>query len=202
MLLLAVAVLCLCRYLLEQLHVCNPIVTCFSNRLLKRLYKADHGSAEALMGLAFHWEAELNRRLTAPGSTWVPSYDFFFSGFLANCRLMEMFTKGSNVVVLDEVYTLHPLLVDCLLRLLDSFHITCLFAGDPLQVRQKVDKQHLEHVTNRGATQWLWDVAFKMPQWQRLHGDGRIMYLYLSTQHRFDAGESALMREVSNVTTR
>jgi hypothetical protein len=68
-----------------------------------------------------------------------------------------------------------------------------------LQVRQKVSVAHLGHPTNcgPGVEPWLYDKAFKMPYWRQLHEDGRIMFLHLSTQHRFDAAECALVKGVS-----
>lgn len=64
--------------------------------------------------------------------------------------------------ILDEVYTLHPLLVDHLLQLLDQQGVVCILAGDPLQVQQRVDPYHLLHAA-RCSSPWLHPLVFKMP---------------------------------------
>ena len=50
--------------MLDALGVTRILLTCFSNRLLSRLWNAG-GTVEALMGVAFRWEPAVNTGLAA-----------------------------------------------------------------------------------------------------------------------------------------
>jgi hypothetical protein len=57
--------------MLNDLGVARTLLTCFSNRLLTRLCSAT-ATEEALMGVAFQWEAAVNTLLAMGNKAWLP----------------------------------------------------------------------------------------------------------------------------------
>lgn len=72
-------------YTLNDLGVARTLLTCFSNRLLTRLRSAT-ATVEALMGVAFRWEAAVNTLLAMGNKAFVPTRAWFQQRFLHSRR--------------------------------------------------------------------------------------------------------------------
>uniref|UniRef100_A0A383VQC3 Uncharacterized protein n=1 Tax=Tetradesmus obliquus TaxID=3088 RepID=A0A383VQC3_TETOB len=90
-------------FLLQALGIADTISTCFSNRLLERLYRSEH-TAEAWLGVAFRWEALLLAALTTINPTVWPDYGWFYVQF-----------------------TLHPLVMSALLAVCWEYGVPLIF---------------------------------------------------------------------------
>lgn len=123
----------LCRYLLHRLGITRTLQTCFSNRLLMRLYAAE-ATLEALLGVAFRWEAHITAALSTIQHAFAPSYAWFYQTFFQNSRLAKEFTRGVTGVALDEAFTVHPLVMSSFIRFCEEYGIAIFLVGEALQV--------------------------------------------------------------------
>ncbi len=182
-----------CRYMLEALGIARAVLTCFSNRLLGRLHGAE-GTLEALMGVAFQWEALIKEALASRRVGFIPNQDWFRSKFLDRSRLSELLKDGVRCLAFDEAFTLHPLLVDVLLSMADDWGCMTFSAGEILQITARTDIKWM----NAG---WHEAYAFQMATWRSLEQAGRLVYLRLSHNHRLLPGQNAMLQRVSGCVT-
>lgn len=175
------------RYLLEILGVAMVSTTCFSNRLLPRLYKAEC-TVEALAGVAFVWEYVIQQRINDP--SFNPSYDFFCQQWLDGSRLDTLVSSGLGIVLYDEEWTLHPLIHDHFVRFLDERHVMSCGAGELLQTRPKLEQQWLDR-------NWHQPLAFNEPYYQQLLQRGSVLFMRLRHNHRLPPDQFKMMQRVS-----
>jgi hypothetical protein len=176
--------------MLDALGVTRILLTCFSNRLLSRLWNAG-GTVEALMGVAFRWEPAVNTGLAA-GNRFAPSRVWFYQTFLRHSRLHKLVQRGLSFVGFDEAWTLHPLVFDALVGFLHEFGVpTCSF-GEVLQLAARVEQEWI-------ALGWHTAYGFDMPVWQQLQQRRQIVFLRLSRNHRLSPVDAQLLKRVSSV---
>lgn len=179
---------CPCRYLLEYLGVTQNLLTCFSNRLLARLRNAT-ATVEALMGVAFQWEAAVRTHLATGNNTFVPTRGWFEQRFLRTSQLYRFIQGGVNFIAFDEAWTLHPLVLDCFVAAAHEYGVVTFSVGEALQITARTDEQWV-------ARGWHSTHGFTMPYWQQLQQQGQVLFLHLTTNHRLCPHDAGLLRRV------
>lgn len=152
---------------MEKLNIMQPLLTCFSNQLLKRLYKSDN-TVEALLGVAFKWEPPIH--FCSSGSfctNFQPHYRWFCNKFLSKSPLLRLFNQGVGFVRFDEAWTLHPLIFSTLIQTAHEHGVMTLSAGE-LQISACVEAQWL-------AKGWHTCHGFHMLPWHNLHNTGQVL---------------------------
>jgi len=178
-----------CSYMLNDLGVSRTLLTCFSNRLLARLRSAT-ATVEALMGVAFQWEAAVNTQVASGNNAFVPTRSWFQQRFMRSSELYRMFAQGLQFIGFDEAWTIHPLVFDAFLAAADEHSVVTFSVGEALQVTARTE----DGWVSRG---WHTRHGFSMPYWQHLHGQDQLVYLQLRTNHRVSGSQAAMLQRVS-----
>jgi hypothetical protein len=63
-----------------------------------------------------------------------PTYNWFWHKFVAEGKLVKMLQRGCTAVLMDEAFTLHPLLMSVLFRVCIQFGVVLVTVGEALQV--------------------------------------------------------------------
>lgn len=178
-----------CRYVLRRAAVCSTVQTCFSNRLLSRLHGAT-GTIEALLGVAYSWESRIKTALATRVTGFVPTYEWFMKEFVNRSTMQRILAEGTRFIACDEVFTLHPLILDTLLQYAEQWGACTMLVGEVLQVGARTEAEWI----HKG---WHEDFAFQMTGWNVPELDGRMVYLRLGTNHRIPSPQAAMLRRVS-----
>jgi hypothetical protein len=181
---------CVCcdRFLLKELAITSSIQTCFSTRLLTRLLEAI-STTEALMNVAFKWETACRVALATIQDAFWPSYQWFRVKYLVDSKLVKLLLDGNSVLLTDEAFTIHPLLVCMLFALLEEHFAMLLFVGEALQINAMQEMIMLE----KG---WHAGFAFNMEPWRRLESKGRLLYFQLQHNFRLPPYQAQMLRRV------
>jgi hypothetical protein len=178
-----------CRFLLDHLGVARPLLTCFSNRLLVRLRNAT-ATVEALMGVAFQWETRVRTQLASANTSIVPSRAWFEQCFLRSSPLYRHFQQGVTFLGFDEAWTIHPLVLDCLMAAAHESGVVTFSVGEALQITARTEPAWIQQG-------WHTTHGFAMPVWQHLQQQGSIIFLKLTENHRSSPSDAAMLRRVS-----
>jgi len=178
-----------CSYMLNELGVARTLLTCFSNRLLARLRCAT-ATVEALMGVAFQWEAAVNTQLAAGNNSFLPSRAWFQQRFLRTSELHRLFDEGVQFVGFDEAWTLHPLVLDNFMAAADEHGVVTFSVGEVLQVTARTHEAWVR-------AGWHTRHGFAMPYWQHLQQQDQLVFLQLRCNHRLSGQQADLLQRVS-----
>lgn len=166
------------------------VQTCFSNRLLPRLFGAV-ATVEALMGVAFKWEVTCQAALATIQDQFVPCFQWFWIKYLTNSKLVREFTRGATALLADEAFTVHPLLMAVPLWVVLRYAVVFIFVGEALQICSLQDVR----MQNRG---WHARFAFLMKPWSELEQRGTLLYFKLDTNFRLPPHQFQMLRRVKS----
>lgn len=179
----------MCSFLLRDLAVAYTVQTCFSNRLLPRLYGAE-ATVEALMGVAFRWEVACMSAMATIQDRFTPCMEWFWNKFLCQSRLVREFKQGGATGLLaDEAFTVHPLLMAVLLWVVLQFGVVFVFVGEALQINSLQNARMRRHG-------WFEPFAFLMEPWRSLEQSGQLLYFQLEDNFRLPQAQFAMLRRV------
>lgn len=105
---------------------------------------------------------------------------------------MQEFRKGLTALLFDEAFTIHPLIMSCLITMCEDAGVPMVFVGEALQVTSKQDRRYLEQG-------WHERYAFMMLPWQRLEQSGRLLYVKLTGSYRLPQAQFDMLMQVRRI---